>query len=147
MLGRLFKRFQPTTVDDPMFGTLTNDKYGNWRGRILFAPLQREIALIVRNTPDNPPTQEHREFLKQVTERWAEIHKNLQETLFEDLDDLVDGTTMDELFDSLRFKAFFFWDLDANSRSWEIEATTPLDDHIFGIVMKDFDHEGFRMDG
>lgn len=147
MLGRLFKRFQPTTVEDPSFGTLTNDKYGNWNGRVSFAPLQREIDVIVRLTPETPPTQEHREFLEQITERWPDIHKNLRDTLFEDLDDWEDGTTMEQLFDSLKFDAFSFWDLDARPRNWEIGATTPLDDHIFGIMMKDFDHEGFRMDG
>ena len=134
-------------MEDPTFGTLTNDKYGNWSGRVSFAPLQSEIDVIVRLTPESPPTQEHREFLERITERWPEIHKKLRDTLFEDLDDWEDGTTMEQLFDSLDFDAFSFWDLNARPCSWEIGATTPLDDHIFGIMMKDFDHEGFRMDG
>lgn len=32
------------------------------------------------------------------------------------------------------------------TRNGEISATTPLDDHIFGMMMKSFDHDGFRMD-
>jgi hypothetical protein len=147
MFGRFFKQFHSTTIEDPAFGTLTNDKYGNWSGRIMFDPLKKEIDVIVRLNSESPPTPAHREFLDQITERWPAIFENLRKTLFEDLEDWEDGTTMKQLFDSLDFNAFSFWDLDARPRSWEIGATTPLDDHIFGIVMRDFEHEGFRMDG
>lgn len=147
MFGRLFKRFQPTTVQDPVLGELTNDKHGNWNGTTLFTPLGKKIDIIVRLTPETPPSHEHRDFFDQIVDRWSDIHERLRGTLFEELDDWEDGTTMEQLFDSLDFAAFSFWDLDARPRNWEISATTPLDDHIFGIMMKDFDHEGFRMDG
>jgi hypothetical protein len=147
MFGRLFKRFQPTTIEDPVFGKLTNDKNGNWSGRVFFSPLKKDIDVLVRPAPEAAPTQEHRELLHQITNRWPDIYQNLRDTLFEDLDDLQDGTTMKQLFDSLNFEAFSFWELSARQRSWEISATTPLDGHLFTIMMKEFDHEGFSMDG
>lgn len=147
MFGKLFRRFQPVTVEDPIFGQMTNDKRGFWTGRTMFAPLAREVDIIFRLTATTPPNQEHRDFFRTIVDRWPVIHQNLRETLFEGIDDLDDGTTMAQVFESLQFEAFEFVDLSTQPSYWEIGATTPLDDHVFGIVMRDLEHDGFRMDG
>lgn len=147
MFGKLFQRFQPTTVEDPVFGLLTNDKRGFWAGKTFFAPLGREIDIVFRLTVAMPPNQEHRDFFNSIVDQWPRIYQSLRETLFEGIDDLEDGTTMVQVFESLQFEAFEFLDLSASPRYWEIDATTPLDDHVFGIIMRDLEHDGFRMDG
>lgn len=80
-------------------------------------------------------------------DHWPEIYQSLSETLFEGIDHFADGTTIEQVFESLQFEAFEFLDLGTRPRCWEVGATTPLDDHVFGIVMRDFQHDGFRMDG
>lgn len=57
MFGKLFQRFQPTTVEEPIFGRLTNDKWGCWAGRTLFPPLGREIGVVFRLTVTSPPAR------------------------------------------------------------------------------------------
>lgn len=147
MFRKLFQRFQPTTVEDPVFGQMTNDKSGFWAGKTMFVPLGREIDIIFRLAVTTPPGQEHREFFKCIVDHWPGICQNLRDTLFEDIECFADGTTMEQVFDSLQFEAFEFLDLGAWPQCWKIAATTPLDDHVFGIVMKGFEHDGFRMDG
>src|SRR5688572_25748642 len=125
MFGRFFQRFQAATVEDPVFGRLTNDKRGCWTGRTLFAPLGREIDLVFRLTVTTPPTQEHRDFFGSIVDEWPRIYQSLGETLFEGIDDWEEGTTMEQVFNSLRFEAFEFLDLNTRPRYWEIGATTP----------------------
>ena len=71
----------------------------------------------------------------------------MRTSLFADLDDLADGTTMEQVFDSLKVEAFLFFQLNVRPFEWEISCTTPLNGHVFGLVMEDFENQGLRMDG
>jgi hypothetical protein len=142
----LFKRFKPMVVRDDYLGEISNDRYGNWNGSKQFAPTNSKIDFSFR-TGDEPPSQKQIAFFREVESRFSDLWAELRSTLFEDLDDLADGTTMEQLFDSLSVNYISFWDVTNEPYKWEISCTTDLDDHIFGIQMAGFENQGFRMDG
>lgn len=141
-----FRNFKPREVQLERLGVVRNDRHGNWIGTLDFEPLNIEIDFLFRSG-DTPPTIDQVNFLCDVEERFHEIWSQLRETLFEDLDDFEDGTTMDQVFDSLEVTALSFWQVDNHPYLWEISCVTPLDEHAFRIQMRDFENEGFAMDG
>lgn len=145
-LRSLFQRFEPFTVHDEYLGAMTNDRYGNWHGKLRLEALNSEIEIVLR-TGDTPPNTDQVQFVRDVESRFAEIWHQTGETVFRDLDDFADGTTMDELFDSLNVVGLSFWQLEAHPFTWEVSCETPLADHLFGFMMADFENNGFRMDG
>ncbi len=142
----LFRRFEPQTVHDRYLGTLTSDSHGNWNGRFRFSATASDVDISL-HTGDVPPNATQIHFVHDVETRFPAIWQQMRTSLFADLDDLADGTTMEQVFDSLKVEALFFFQLNVRPFEWEISCTTPHNDHIFGLVMEDFENQGFRMDG
>jgi hypothetical protein len=147
MLRRFFQSSTPREVVDPAFGSLSNDKHGNWKGRIRFEPLNQDIDISIRCPHDQAPTEVHRDFFALLATEWPKIHDELRANLFVDLPDWSDGTTMEKLFESLEFRFFNFWDLGSSPRLWEIAATTSIrEEWVFNITMLDLTFKVCAMD-
>lgn len=142
----LFKRFEPQTVYLQSLGDFTSERSGFWCGRAPFRPLGRELDVAIKS-PQASPGMEAVNFFRQVEGRWPELWAAMRQTLFAEVGDFADGSTPDQVFDSLRVDALEFWSLEPGKESWEITCTTPLDDHVFGVEMLGFEEQGFRMDG
>ena len=145
-LRALFQRFEPQTVHDRYLGALTNDAHGNWNGRFRFSAISSDVDISLR-TGDAPPNDTQIQFVRDVETRFPSIWQQMRVSLFADLDDFADGTTMEQVFDSLKVEFLCFSQLNVRPFEWEISCTTPFNGHIFGLVMQDFENQGFRMDG
>lgn len=145
-LFSFFKRFEPQTVYLQGLGDFTSESTGYWCGKASFVPLSRQIDLAIKS-PEEPPGMEAVNFYRRIEARWVELWASLRQTLFSEVDDFADGTTPEVLFDSLHVDALEFWSLEPGKESWEISCTTPLDEHVFGIEMLEWEEQGFRMDG
>ena len=145
-LKSLFTQFTPTHVSDDYLGAISNDRYGHWHGSKTLATTNSKIEFSLR-TGDQPPSPQQIAFLRDVESHFSDLWAGLRETLFEDLDDFADGTSMDQLFDSLVVDAITFWDLTNEPYEWEISCSTDLDDFFFGIEMAGFENQGLRLDG
>lgn len=145
-LKSLFRTFESKVVHDDFLGSIANDRFGNWSGSKHFGPTNSEVSFSIR-TGDNPPTAQQIAFVRDVEMRFPAVWADLRTKLFAELDDFADGTTMEQLFDSLKVESLMFWDLVGEPYHWEISCTTPKDDHVFGIEMRGFENQGFRMDG
>jgi len=145
-LFSFFERHEPQTVYLQGLGDFTSERNGFWNGKPMFRPLGRELDLAIKSPPE-PPGMEAVNFFRQIEGRWLELWSAMRKTLFAELDDFPDGTTMEQFFDSMRVDALEFWSLEQGRESWEITCTTPLDGHVFGIEMLGWDDQGFRMDG
>ncbi len=142
----LFKRAEPQTVYLQGLGDFTRENTGYWCGKVHFAPLGRQLDLAIKS-PDDTPGMGAVNFFRQIEGRWAELWAAMRSTLFAEVDDFADGTTPDQLFDSLHVDALEIWSLDPGMENWEISCTTPLDQHVFGIEVLAWEEQGFRMDG
>jgi hypothetical protein len=142
---KIFKGHEPVTVDNPILGSLTNDLYGNWNGTLptgLHGPLDFSIR-----TGDVPPSDEVSEWISETLGELTGLWDSVRPRAFEGLDDFTDGTTMEQLFESMRVEFAYFWDCSPGSESWELSCSTDLDDHIFSFVFKGKQYQDFRMDG
>ena len=133
-------------MQDAYLGSLTNDRYGNWLGQLKFGSNNIVLDILLR-TGVAPPNSDQVQFVRGVQSRFDDVWRQLRGQVFAGLDSFADGTTMDQLFGSLKVSRISFWQLGSHPFSWEISAETPLDDHLFGIMMNDFEYTGFRMDG
>jgi len=145
-LRAMFRRFEPITVHDGQIGNFTSDPYGNWHGRLSFGSSTTVLDILLR-TGTAPPNFAQVQFVCEVRSRFDTIWRELRGQVFAGLDSFADGTTMEQLFDSLQVNGISFWQLDTHPFRWEISAETPLDDHLFGIMMDEFEYTDFRMDG
>jgi len=70
------------TLNDPLFGTLIYfPMTKTWSGKIQFAPLDREIEILI-DAGDSGPTESHREFFRTLVTRWPEIQNAIGDILF-----------------------------------------------------------------
>jgi len=70
------------TLNDPLFGPLVYfPMTKTWAGKIQFAPLDREVEILI-DAGDSGPTESHREFFRALTARWPEIRDAIGDILF-----------------------------------------------------------------
>ncbi len=144
-LRKFFKRHEPVTINDTMLGKLVSDPYGNWNGTWATGP-HGLVAFSIR-TGDAPPNADESKWVGKTFDELSELWISVRSRAFEGLDDFQDGTTMEQMFDSLRIEYVFFWDLSPGSSSWEISCVTDLADHIFCFGFEGNQYLDLRLDG
>jgi len=144
LLKRLFgSNFEPKTINVPGIGTMSNDKHGQWHGVMRISFLDKELDLTI-NTEEVSDVE--LELINRIEENFEKIHQQLKQDLFEDIEDFPDGTTMEQVFESLSFD--FIHIRNPTERKWGLSATSEFDDnHIFDILFTDLELETFLMDG
>jgi len=145
-LKSLFTKPEPVVVRDEYLGELRSDATDCWIGSKHFAPAGADVDFTFQ-TGEAPPTAEDVAFFKEIEARFPDLWKELRGMLLADMDDLPDGTTMEQVFDSLKVEHIFIHGPREKPVRWEISCTTPHDDHILGIQMSGFENQGFGMDG
>lgn len=141
-----FKKFEPKEVVDPYMGQLHSDRNGNWIGKKLFRPLGREIEFLFR-TGDDPPDMAAVAFFQLIENEFPSLWAKVGEVIFHDLPEWEDGTTMPELFQSLRVTDICLWNLKSTPKEWEIYCTTKkFDGALIHIYMRDLEYFDFSMD-
>ncbi len=99
------------------------------------------------HTDGDPPSITQISFLRELESGFENSWQRLRSEVFEDIGDWPDGTTMDQLFDSLAIIAISFWRMEIEPYEWEIVCSTDLDDHLFCIQMLGMNFNGLSLDG
>ena len=141
----LFTKLQPPFHDADL-GELTHDRYRHWNCSIQFSPTNSNVDISFR-TGDIPPSALQIAFFRDVESRFSEVWAALRDSLFEDVEDLPDGTTMAQFFDSLMVNSITFWNVVDEPFEWQVSCFSELDDHLFTIHMFGFEDQGFTLDG
>ena len=127
-LRSLFSRFEPKIVQDDYLGSLCNNRYGNWHGRINFAPLH---TILISGSAGACAAERYSDPIRSRCRNSVQRYlAATARTIFADLDEFTDGTTIAQLFDSLEIYCLSFWQLDDRPFIWEVSCVTPLNDHI-----------------
>ena len=141
-----FKKFEPKEEVDPYLGRIRNDRYGNWLGCKPFRPLNREVDFLFR-CGDEPPDEHAVQFFQQIENEFPRLWTKVGADIFKDLPEWEDGTTMSELFQSLKITDFCFWDLRKTPKEWEMYCTTEkMDSTLFHVNMRELEYFDFSMD-
>jgi hypothetical protein len=69
MLSRLFARFRPLRLVDPVFGSLRFQRVGFWEGRVTFTPTQSEVEVLLDGGPLGP-SEAQRHFFTELSSRF-----------------------------------------------------------------------------
>ena len=146
--SNLLKWFQPEEYDDADLGRLISVGSGGWDGTWPLLPGERVIPFTICGRPETI-SSEHRSFMLQVKDRFTEIEQELARTMFRGIDPLDNGSTPEEVFSHMKLTSVYFTDLDASPREWQIWYVNDLDPagHAIGVEMKDWQYDGFSMNG
>jgi hypothetical protein len=133
----------PTIVDDPLFGRVAHDE-DLWMARKYFGPVRGHIDIgLVAGT--DGPTQAQRAFFQRIEEHYAELLGQYRSYFLTRYGPLPDGTTVEELFDSLQLQFIHLPDIMGSPTIWEMTFTSDLEGHIMLPRFTDmsFDDEGW----
>ena|SRR6185503_14200780 len=118
----------PTTMEDSVFGRIERGKDA-WMARKYFRPVRREIDIRIESGVDGP-TQAQRDLYRRIEDEYDGLLGQYRAFFLEQYGPLPDGTSVEELFDSLQFQYIGLPDVTESPTIWEMVFTTDLEDHV-----------------
>src|ERR1051326_4138037 len=117
----------PKTMDDPIFGKVERDKK-LWMASKYFGLVGREIDIGIASGADGP-TQAQRDIYQRIEQQYDDLLGQYRSFFLSQYGPLPDGTTVEELFDSLQLQFIYISDIADSPVGWEMTFTTELEDH------------------
>lgn len=147
-ISKFFKIFEPQEYDDPELGRMISDREGNWNGFMTLPLSGKTVPFSITGAP-KLPVKEQLDFILHVRDRFAEVETELSKTIFKGIDPLNQGASPEEVFSHMKLTSIFFSNSVMSPHEWEIWYENDIDQagHAFCVEMKDWNYDGFSMNG
>lgn len=142
----LRERLQPRTCTDPLFGVLRFQRVGFWEGRAPFAPVAREVEVLI-DADEDGPSLEQRAFYRELERRYDTLTGPLGDLLHEAYTNWKEDFPRPRIWEEFRLVAIDVPGGDVATASWELSFDCRSDDHSFDVQMRGWTPEGVAING
>jgi hypothetical protein len=130
-LQRLREIFRQRTIDDPAFGKLGYHRGSRaWEGALIPPFAEIEVGLVVE-AGEVGPTEQQREFYRQLAARYPELRTPIEDVLLEMLQNWDASIGREEVWTRFTLESMSIPRLTGDDRSWEFCYTLSGDPHYF----------------
>lgn len=149
LIGKLlgvFQKSQPAGLDDPVFGKLRFEDAGFWECNVDFAPLQRQVEVLIESD-DSGPSAAQRDWYQNIEANYLSALPLIIDAAYVQVQQWDETIARDALPDMLNLETISINACDRDKHQWELTYFCGCIEHWVNVTLCNWICENVLIDG